>query len=100
TKRDWNDFEPPRVFAPDLLDDLRRNNHRGDVDPIHVRLRSEGARDVRLRQVTVVNQNIEHARLAVQTRARVIDLLAAEESSVLENSEHIVFVVLHLGKNA
>jgi hypothetical protein len=27
-------------------------------------------------------------------------LLASQESSVLENSEHIVFVVLHLGKNA
>jgi hypothetical protein len=27
-------------------------------------------------------------------------LLAAEESSVAENSEHIIFVVLHLGKNA
>ena len=36
-----------------------------------------------------VHQNIEHAGLAVQTRARVIDLLAREEPSVLENSEHI-----------
>jgi hypothetical protein len=27
-------------------------------------------------------------------------LFAGEESSVVENSEHIVFVVLHLGKNA
>jgi hypothetical protein len=27
-------------------------------------------------------------------------LLAGEEPSLLENSEHIIFVVLHLGKNA
>ena len=75
-----------------------RNDHRGNVDPIHVRLRSERARDVHLRQITAVNQNIEHAVLAIQTRASAIDLLAGEESSVLENSEHIVFVVLHRGK--
>jgi hypothetical protein len=31
-------------------------------------------------------------------RACAIDLLAGEESSVLENAEHIVFVVLHLGE--
>jgi len=33
-------------------------------------------------------------------RACAIDLLAAKEPSVTEHSEHIVFVVLHLGKNA
>jgi hypothetical protein len=62
-----------------------------------VRLRSECARDVHFRQIAAVDQNIEHAGLAIQTRARAIDLLAGEESSVLENSEHVVFVVLHRG---
>ncbi|KAG0505318.1 MAG: hypothetical protein Udaeo_13490 [Candidatus Udaeobacter sp.] len=65
-----------------------------------MRLRSERARDVHLRQGALVNQNLEHAGLAVQTRARAIDLLTGEEPSLLENSEHIIFVVLHLGKNA
>jgi len=50
-----NYFETARVFAPDLVDDLWRNNDRGDVDPIHVRLRSERARDIHLRQISVVN---------------------------------------------
>src|SRR5262249_43023778 len=87
-------------FPPDLIDDLRRNDHRGNVDPIHVRLPGESARDVDLRQSAVVNQNIEHARLAVQMRTCAIDLFAGKESSVLENAEHIVFVVLHLGRNS
>ena len=65
-----------------------------------MRLRSKRARDVHFRQGTVVDQNIENSGLAVQTRARAIDLLAAKKSSVLENAEHIVFVVLHLGKKA
>ena len=76
TAGDRNNFEPARVFAADLIDDFRRNNHRREVDPVHVRLGRKRARDVHLRQSAVVNQNIEHAGLAVQTRARAIDLLA------------------------
>src|SRR5262249_57938023 len=72
---------------------------RRNVNPIHVRLRGERARDVHFRQSAVVNQNIEDAVLTVQARACAIDLLAAKKSSVVENSEHVVFVVLHLGKN-
>src|SRR2546430_172329 len=40
-KSDWNDFEPPRVFSADLFDNRRRNHHRGEIDPVHVRLRRE-----------------------------------------------------------
>jgi hypothetical protein len=63
-------------------------------------LRSERPRDVHLRQSAVIDQNIEYAGLAVQTRPGAIDLLACKESSLLENAKHIVFVVLHLGKKA
>ena len=65
-----------------------------------MRLRGEGARDVDLGQCSLVDQNVEHAGLAVQPRPRIVDLMAGQESSILENSEHIVFVMLHPGKNA
>src|SRR5256885_665355 len=54
-KRTRDFFETACVFAPDLVDDLWRNNDRGDVDPIHVCLRSERARDIHLRQISVVD---------------------------------------------
>src|SRR5206468_9429297 len=46
TKSDRNHFETARLFASNLIDDLWRNHDGGDVDPIHVRLRGERARDV------------------------------------------------------
>src|SRR5262249_47789982 len=97
-KGDWNYFETPRVFAPDLVNDLWPNDHRGDVNPIHVRLCSQRARDIHLGQSSVADQNVEDTRLAVETRARVIDLMARDEPSLLKDSKHILFVVLHRGK--
>src|SRR5262249_13206055 len=99
-KGHWDYFETPRVFAPDLVNDVWRNDHRGDVNPIHVRLCSQRARDVHLGQSSVADQNVEDTGLAVQTQARAIDLMPREEPSLLENSKHILFVVLHRGKNA
>ncbi len=46
-----------------------------------------------------LNQNIDNL-LAVQTFARALDLLARNESHVLEDFEHVIFVVLHLGNDA
>ena len=62
---DRDHFEAARIFSPDLVNDLRRNDHGRDVDPIHLRLRSERARDVHLGHRAVVDQDIDHARLAV-----------------------------------
>ena len=52
---DRDHFEAARVFASDLIDDLRRNHHGRDVDPIHVRLRCERARDLHVRDNSVVD---------------------------------------------
>jgi hypothetical protein len=52
---DRDDLETTCVFAPDLIDDLRRNHHGRDVDPIHVRLRCEHARDLHVGDNSVVD---------------------------------------------
>ena len=62
---DRDHLETARVFAPDLIDDLWRNHHGRDIDPIHVRLRCERARDVHVGDNSVVDQDIDYAGLAV-----------------------------------
>ncbi len=54
-ERDRDYFEAPRIFAPDFVYHLWWNDHRRDVDPIHVCLRSERARDVHVGQTSVVD---------------------------------------------
>ena len=55
TKSDWNHFKTARFLASDLIDDLWRNHNRGNVDPIHVGLRGERARDVHVGNGSVVD---------------------------------------------
>jgi len=81
-----------------LIDDLWRNHHRGDVNPIHVRLRRERARDFHVGEDPVVDQNIDYAGFAVYKRPRAVDLLTRNESTFFEDFEHVLFVVLHLGR--
>jgi hypothetical protein len=45
-----------------------------------------------------IDQNIDHARLAVEARARTVDLLAREKSYIAKDSEHVIFVLLHWWK--
>ncbi len=66
---------------------LRRNHHGRDIDPVHLRLRGQRARDVHLGHNSVIDQNIDHARLAVQARAGTVDLLACDQSYIAEDSE-------------
>ena len=56
--RNRNDLEPARVFRADLLDHFRRNEPRREIDPVHVRLRGERARDVRFRDNAVALQDV------------------------------------------
>ena len=58
-----------RFFRADLIDDLRRNHNGGNIDPIHVRLRGGRARDIRVGNDSVVDQDIDDAGCTVQTRA-------------------------------
>ena len=95
---DRNHFEAPRIFAPDLVDDSRRNDHGRDIDPVHLRLRGQRARDVHLGHNSVIDQNIDHARLAVQARAGTVDLLACDQYYIAEDSEYVLFVLLHWWK--
>ena len=66
TKGHRNDFETTRVFGANLLDHRGRNDHHGNVDPIHMRLTGERARHIRLRNDAVLNQKIDNVALAVQ----------------------------------
>ena len=52
---DRNYFETTRVFAADLADDLRRNHHGRDINPIHVCLRCKRARDVHVGDNSVID---------------------------------------------
>jgi len=95
-KADWNNSEPAGVLGPNLFDDLRRNNHRREVDPIHVGLGGEGARHVRLRNDAVLDENIDDVVCAIKPGASAIDLRARHQSNVLHDAEDVIFVVLHL----
>ena len=71
-----------------------------EIDPIHVRLRGERARDIRIGNDAVLDQNIDHIVRAVERDRALVDLCARYESHVLEDIEHVIFVVLHLSANA
>ena len=45
-----------------------RNDHGREIDPIHVRLRGERARNIGLGNDAVLDQNIDDAGRAVQSR--------------------------------
>src|SRR6478735_1577324 len=56
---DRYDLEAPRLFRSNLLDDFRRNDFRREIDPIHLRLRSQTTGDVGVRNDTVLDQQID-----------------------------------------
>ena len=46
----------------------------------------------------VLGAAIDHARLAVQARTGTVDLLACDQSYIAEDSEYVLFVLLHWWK--
>ena len=100
TKTNRNHFEAARLLRADLFNDLRRDHHRGDVDPIHVRLRCQRARDVRVGNDPISNQHIDYAGCPVQARLRAFNLMSRYQADVLQDSEDVVFVLLHGCKDA
>ena len=64
-KCDRNHFETTGVFGPDLFDYFRRNDHRRDVDPIHVRLSRQSARNIGVGNDSILDQEIDHVVFAI-----------------------------------
>ena len=95
-ERDRDDLETARVFRADLLDDIGRNEARREIDPIHVRLRGERARDVGLGENPIFYQDGDDFAGAIGACARFGDLRVCDQPNVLEDSEHILIV---LGQN-
>jgi hypothetical protein len=60
-----------------------------------VRLCGERPRNIGFGDKPVFNQKIDNIVLAIQARARFIDLLARNQAHVLEDFEDVIFVLLH-----
>ena len=73
----------------------RWDHHRRQIDPVHVRLRGQRTRDVGLGNSATFNQKIDNVVLAVQARARFVDLVGRNQPNVLEDFEDVIFVLLH-----
>ena len=95
TEADRNDFEAARIFAADLFDDIRRDGHGREIDPIHVRLRGEAAGNIGFGNDAVLDQNIDDVGGAVERGARFFDLRARHQPDVLEDIEDVIFVWMH-----
>ena len=58
-------------------------------------LPGERARDIRLRNDAVFNQNVDNVVCAVQARACALNLRPRHQADVLQGSEDVIFVLLH-----
>src|SRR5262249_51166316 len=92
---DGNDFKTPGIGCANLRNDFWRNNDRGKVDPVHLRLRGEGAGNVIGRNNSIAAQGVDHAGSAVKLGASLRDLLARNQPDFLEHFQHIIVVSLH-----
>ena len=81
---DGDDLESARIFGANLVDHVRRHDFGRQIDPIHVRLRGETARDFDVRNDPVLDQQIDDVAAAVEARPGRLDLRTADEASVLE----------------
>ncbi len=89
---DRDDLEAACIFARDLLDHVRGNGFGRKIDPVHLRLRRERARDIGRGDHAVAGEHGDDVGAAVQTGARALDLCACYQPNVLEDPEHIIIV--------
>src|SRR5207249_5752108 len=67
---------------------------RGEIDPVHLGLGREGARNVVGRNNPITDQDIDDAGSAIKFRARLSDLLARNKPDLFEHFQHIIVVSL------
>src|SRR5205085_10984014 len=84
-----NDLEASRVRRADLRNDFGRNNDPGEIDPVHLRLGREWARNVAGRNNPIRNQDIEETGSAIKFRARLRDSLARNQPAFFVPFRHI-----------
>src|SRR5207237_7435416 len=89
-----NDLEASRVRRANLRNDFGRNNDPGEIDPVHLRLGREGARNVVGRNNPITNQDIDDTGSAIKCRARLSDLLTRNQPDFFEHFQHIIVVSL------
>ena len=62
---------------------------------MHMRLSGERARDVVGGDDAVAHERIDNAGRAIEPGAGLFDLLARDETDVLEDAKEVIFVRLH-----
>jgi len=89
-----NDFEAARVRRANLRNDFGRDDNRGKIDPVHLGLGREGARNVIRRNNSITNQDIDDTGSPIKFRACLSDLLARNQPDLFEHFQHIIVVSL------
>ncbi len=89
---DRDDLETACIFARDLFDHVRWNGLGRKIDPVHLRLCGEGARDVGRGDHAVPREYGNDVGAAVQTGACALDLCMRYQPNVLKDPEHIIIV--------
>src|SRR6266853_80825 len=94
TKGYRNNLEAARVRRANLRNDFGRNDDCGKIDPVHLGLGREGARNVIGRNNPITNQDIDDTGSTIKFRARLSDLLARNQPDLFEHFQHIIVVSL------
>lgn len=63
--RDRDHLEPARILRLDFIDHFLRHDHIGEVDPVHLGLGGDGARNVVGRDEALPNEPLDNAGRAV-----------------------------------
>jgi hypothetical protein len=74
---------------------ISRNNHGGEIDPVHVGLGGKGTGDIGLAYDSFANQEVDQAALAVEAVSGAFDLLARNQPALLQNFQDVIFALLH-----
>ena len=92
--RDRDHLKAARVGGLNLGDHLLRDNEIGKIDPLHVRLGGEAARDIVGGNDAVAHEHVDQTGRSVGAGTCVVDLVAGHEADVLEEVEEVLFVGL------
>src|SRR5947207_10811263 len=76
---DGDHFETARISRADLVDYVGRDELGGEIDPIHLGVGSQAARNVRVRNNALFNEQIDGVAAAVEARLCILDLGPGDE---------------------